>query len=428
MADHRSQVQVKFRGWLVAGVLALLVVQQAISASRAWVATIVALGLLLGVGYAWAKALAEWVSCRRELRYGWVQVGDLLEEVFTLHNDASWPLLWAEVVDHSNLAGYAVSRVAAANAHSEVRWSNFGECRRRGVFTLGPWELRMGDPFGFFEITQLHPEVTSLLVYPPVVHLPPLNLPKGISEGEVQARQRARQWTTNAAGVRDYQPGDPQRRIHWPSTARRDRLLVKEFDLEVSGDLWVLLDLDEAVQAGEGEESTGEYGVILAASLADQMLRQGRAVGLVAYGRERAFVSPSRGRGHLWNLLHTLALVAVGGRWPLARVMAETGQVLRRGTTVVIITPSCDPAWPGELLPLARRDIAASVVLLDAASFGRDGNVAAIQGMLANQGVACHVIQQGFPFQHVVPLQRRGHWEFKALASGRVIAVRRPAG
>jgi hypothetical protein len=38
------------------------------------------------------------------------------------------------------------------------------------------------------------------------------------------------------------------------------------------------------------------------------------------------------------------------------------------------------------------------------------------------------VIQQGFPFRHVVPLQRRGHWEFKTLATGRVIAVRRPSG
>lgn len=425
MADYRPQVQMKFRGWVAAGVLALLVVQQAVSASRAWVAAIVALSLLLGVGYAWARALATKVTCRRELRYGWVQVGDLLEEVFTLRNDSPWSLLWAEVVDHSNLAGYTVSRVAAANPHGKVRWSNFGECRRRGVFTLGPWELRMGDPFGFFEILQLYLEETSLLIYPPVVHLPLLNLPKGAAEGQAQARFRAQQWTANAAGVRDFQPGDPQRRIHWPSTARRERLLVKEFDLEVSGDLWVLLDLDEAVQAGEGEESTGEYGVILAASLADQMLRQGRAVGLVAYGEERAFAFPGRGRGHLWEILHILALVSVGGRWPLARVIAETGRVLRRGTTVVVITPSCDPAWPGELFPLSRRDIAASVILLDAASFGGEGNVAAMQGMLADQGVTCHVIQKGFPFRHVVPLQRRGHWEFRTLASGRVIAVRR---
>lgn len=425
MIDERFHVQIRFRGRLVAVVLALLVIQQAISASRAWVAVIVTLGLLLGLGYTWARALATRVTCRRELRYGWVQVGDLMEEAFTLYNGSSLPLLWAEVVDHSNLAGYAISRVVAANPHSETRWSNYGECRRRGVFTLGPWELRMGAPFGFFEVVQFYPETTSLLVHPPVVHLPPLNLPKGAAEGRAQARFRAQQWTANAAGVRDYQPSDPLRRIHWPSTARCERLLVKEFDLEVSGDLWLLLDLDEAVQAGEGEESTGEYGVILAASLTDQMLRQGRAVGLVAYGEDRAFVSPGRGRGHLWEMLHTLAMVSVAGRWPLARVIAETGRVLQRGTTMVIVTPSCDPAWLDQLLSLARRDIAASVILLDGASFGGDGNVTAMQGMLADQGITSHVIQQGFPFRHVVPLQRRGHWEFKTLATGRVVAVRR---
>jgi uncharacterized protein (DUF58 family) len=164
MADHQSHVQLRFRGWVATGVLALLVVQQAVSPSRAWVAVIVALSLLLGLGYVWARALATQVTCRRELHYGWVQVGDLLEEVFTLRNDSPWPLLWAEVVDHSNLAGYAVSRVAATNPHSEVRWISYGECRRRGVFTLGPWELEMSDPFGFFEISQAYPGTTSLLV------------------------------------------------------------------------------------------------------------------------------------------------------------------------------------------------------------------------------------------------------------------------
>lgn len=426
--EQQPHVQWKFHGWVAVGALALLIAQQAVSASRVWVAMIVALGALLGVGYLWSKALAMQVTCRRELRYGWVQVGDLLEEVFTLRNDSRWPVLWAEVTDHSNLAGYAVSRVAAVAPYNEVRWSNYGECRHRGVFTLGPWELQTGDPFGLFEITHIYPETTSLLVYPPVVRLPRLNLPKGASEGQAQARFRARRWTANAAGVRDYQPQDPLRRIHWPSTARRERLLVKEFDLEVSGDLWVLLDLDEAVQAGEGEESTGEYGVILAASLADQMLGEGRAVGLVAYGKDRAFVSLGLGRGHLWEVLHTLAQVSVGGRWPLAQVIAETKRVLRRGTTMVIITPSCEPIWPGELASLMQQDIAASVILLDAASFGGDGNVAAMQGVLADQGVTSHVIGQGFPFQHVLPLKRRGHWEFKTLASGRVIAVRRPAG
>lgn len=418
-------MQLKFRARILLGLLALLLVQQVISPSRAWVAMIVMLSLLLGVGYAWARALAAQVSCRRELRHGWVQVGDLLEETFTLRNDSRWPLLWAEVVDHSDLAGYTVSRVMAVDSHSELRWSNHGECRRRGVYTLGPWELRMGGPFGFFEIAQFYSDTTSLLVYPPVVHLPPLNLSQGAAEGKAQLRLRAPQWTTNASSVRDYRPGDPQRRIHWPSTARRERLLSKEFDLEVSGDLWVLLDLDAAVQAGEGEESTIEYGVILAASLADRMLRQGRAVGLAAYGEERALVSLGRGRGHLWKMLHALAQVSAGGQWPLAQVLAEMKRVLRRGTTLVLITPSCDPAWPAQLLPLARRDIASSVILLDAASFGGPDNVAAMQGLLADQGVSCHLIQKGFPFRYLRPLPRRGHWEFKTLATGRIIAVRR---
>ena len=73
MMDRPAHLQLRFRGWVAAAVLALLVAQQAVSASRAWVAAIVALGLLLGLGYAWARALATRVTCQRELRHGWVQ-------------------------------------------------------------------------------------------------------------------------------------------------------------------------------------------------------------------------------------------------------------------------------------------------------------------------------------------------------------------
>ena len=62
--------------------------------------------------------------------------------------------------------------------------------------------------------------------------------------------------------------------------------MVKEYDREPSGDLWICLDMDAAVQVGEGEESTEEYGVILAASSAAEWLRANRAVGLVAFGAQ----------------------------------------------------------------------------------------------------------------------------------------------
>jgi uncharacterized protein (DUF58 family) len=211
-------------------------------------------------------------------------------------------------------------------------------------------------------------------------------------------------------------------------------LMVKTFDLEPSGDLWIVLDLDGAVQTGEGEESTEEYGVVLAASLSSRTLRENRAVGLVAYGSTSPatgepeplpiLVMPQKGAAHQWRILHALATVRAGGNWPLERVLAEMNQNLGRGTTLAVITPSCDPGWIAGLLPPMRRGVTPTVILLDAASFGGQGNVEAVTGLLADLGISSHVIAKGMPFMPVIEHKRIGRPEFKVLkGTGRVIAV-----
>jgi len=287
----------------------------------------------------------------------------------------------------------------------------------------------MGDPFGLFRAVLQYPEFETLLVYPPVANLPPIQLPEGTTTGSIRSHVRALHVTTNAAGIRDHLPGDGYRRIHWPSTARRQKMMSKEFDQEPSGDLWIILDMDQRVQAGEGEESTEEYGVILAASLADRVLRANRAVGLVAHGAERVFIPLGKGRGHLWRILRGLAHVATAHNGTLADALEEEKQNLRRGTTALVITPSTDPEWAGELLGLSQRGIATTAVLLDAASFDGGhrsaGRTLAMRALLADQGIPAHIIAQGYPFQ--IRLQQpAGRWEFKVLGTGRAVAVRRP--
>jgi uncharacterized protein (DUF58 family) len=232
--------------------------------------------------------------------------------------------------------------------------------------------------------------------------------------------------------TRAYQPNDPWRLIHWPSTAHRGDLIVRDFDTEISGDLWVILDLDRSVQAGQDEESTEEYGIILAASLADRTLRQSRAVGLLAHGLEQALVPTGRGKGHMWRILHVLAAAQAGGEHRLSEVIHGMRDSLGQGTTVLVITPSCEPDWVDALLPLTRFGIAPTVVLLDAESFtagehlAPSTSVSRMRELLAEANIAVHVIEQGYPLQHVVPPQRRGFWEFKVSPMGRAVLVRRP--
>ena len=104
----------------------------------------------------------------------------------------------------------------------------------RGIFPLGPTQLHSGDIFGLFPASRSYPSENSLLVYPMLFGVRYFPGPAGLLPGGEALRRRTPQITSNASGVREYAPGDPLNRIHWLSTARRNRLIVKEFEL----DLW----------------------------------------------------------------------------------------------------------------------------------------------------------------------------------------------
>lgn len=437
MSKDETRVSIALTQRWLPGALASLVLLQVIVPSRVWIGLLIVAGGALGIAYLWARQMADQLLLTREQHYGWAHVGDLLEERFSLENGSFLAVPWIEIDDHSDMPGYSANSVRSVDSLQRIEWRTEGTCRQRGLFTLGPWQAHCGDPLGLFRVTFHHPDRQSILVYPPIVHLPHLRLPRGAATGTGRTSQRALEVTTNAAGVREYAPGDAINRVHWRSTARFDTLMVKTFDLEPSGDLWIVLDLDASVQAGQGEESTEEYAVILAASLSNRMLRANRAVGLVAYGTVPSesggppqplptLVLPQKGRAQQWRILQALATVRAGGQWPLARVLAEMDRNLGRGMTLALITPSCDTDWVARLLSPMRRGIAPAVLLLDPNTFGGRGNVAALQGLLADLGITSELITRDMPFRPVFEHKRSGPPELRVLpGTGRVIRVDR---
>jgi uncharacterized protein (DUF58 family) len=287
----------------------------------------------------------------------------------------------------------------------------------------------MADPFGFFEVTHQHSSTTTIMVYPRASYLPDLELPRGRASGRASSTERAATETITVGGLRDYVPGDNLRRIHWRATARHDRLMVREFDREPSGDLWLIVDMDAAVQGGKGAEATQEYAVILAASLAAQFVREGerRAVGLVASGRNPVLLAPGRGQAQLWRILRALAEVEPGSGRSLDAVLDDFGRSLGSGRTLVVITPSQAPAWVGSLLGLMTHDNAPAVLLIDGPTFdppyGTPEGVAGIRSLLDSLRIPHYVMSQGFPFRPVERI-RRTRTELRTLgATGRVIEV-----
>lgn len=327
-------------GWPLV-LLPLLIFSQIVTPHPVWVVLLVVLVALYLGGYLWVRSQVQKVAFDRRRQGPVLVAGDILREEFTLANKGRLPILWAEFVDYSDLPNYTPGSVVAAPVGGSYAWWKEVECARRGVFRLGPHHLRIGDPFGLFAAEIRYDRYETLLIYPRVVQLPQVELPRG-SAGGSAPRRRPMLGVLPAASVREYAQGDSMRHIHWPSTAHRSHLMVKELELEPSGDVWIVLNLHGAVQRGEGREGTLEYAIILAASMAAEMVsgRERRAVGLLtASGDEVIALPPQAGQAQLWAIMAALA-PAQPTAWPLAELLRRNMSELGRRHTLIVITPA----------------------------------------------------------------------------------------
>jgi uncharacterized protein (DUF58 family) len=189
-------------------------------------------------------------------------------------------------------------------------------------------------------------------------------------------------------------PGDSLNRFHWRTTARTGELMVKLFELDPASDIWVVLDLQRDVQAGEGDDGTEEHAVRIAASVARYFLMANRSVGFLAFGEELHVQDAERGLSQYTRILEQLALARATGDVPLADLLNHEGRRFGRHTTTVVITPSTDESWVVSLHALAGRGVKLASILLEPHTYGGDANALLVFGALAVAGIPTYLVKR----------------------------------
>ena len=407
---------------------AIAFIMQILDPSRVWVILLIGIGGTWLFCLWWMRGLAHSLRFKREMRYGWAQVGDNIEERFTLENQFTLPATWVAVQDHSTIPDHHTSVATGVDGSSTSQWKILNRCTRRGVFTLGGTTLETGDPFGIFTLTLEDPTSSTLAVMPPVVSIPRFNILSSGWAGEGKTNPRSLEETINASHTREMAPGDPMRLVHWKTTARRNKYFVRQADSTHAGDWWIVLDLHKGSQVGTGWDSTEEHGVILATALISQGLDENHLVGLAVNGNESAWHVPVRNDYQKRALMKSLA-VASPSEIDLKDYLGRTGKAFGGRCSLIIITANPNMEWTESILPLMWRGILPTVFLFDVNTFGEPGGGAKIDqvsGTLQSLGVPCHVIPRELLDKPQARPGHEGEWDWRITGTGKAVAMHKP--
>ncbi len=328
-----------------------------------------ALCLLVLVAWLWPRLLIKRVRVARKLDPGSPTVGEPFEETFIVSKRGWLPAPWIEVRDMGQVSDYQPGRVLSVGG-DPVTWKARGAYRRRGWMTFGPTLVKVAEPFGLFSREFRARERTTVLVYPRVRPIPDLMTTSVQQIGNSPSFGAWADYPPETGGVRDYTPGDSFGRIHWALSAHHGRLMSKTFEQPLTTDIWIVLDLDRKVHHGQGEESTVEYAVSLAASMATQVHSRGRQVGLIANDARGTFLEPHRVLRQDRLILDYLAIAQADGNVSLSQALAWDRMRRLPRRAIAVITPSAEPDWVRLLQAVRGRRTTLIVFYLDASSFG----------------------------------------------------------
>ena len=392
------------RGWIVASVGAAIAITGRIFGTQVLVQLGYALIILLIAAIVVVRIGRHELTVARKLSPERARPGEPVTATIRLDNRGrgSAPLLLVEDRLPPGVSGKARFAVHGIERGGSRETGFVLTPGRRGRYQIGPLDISVVDPFGLARLRSGSPVTSNLLVHPVVEHL---TLPKepGDRRSLVAATSRN---PTGTRGedfytLREYVEGDDLKRIHWPSTAKRDRYMIRQEETPWHTRATILLDDSADAHDGSGATSSFERAVSGAASLVEMYHRVGytyRLTGAISPG-----LPPGRGRDHHARCMDLLALLQPEGKGedPLRKKLMEIDATSSPEAALLVVSGSMTDEGALALAHSSRRFRQTTVLLFPAHRFGslatktrweKEKELKAVVKVLARASVRCVAI------------------------------------
>ena len=354
--------------------------------------------LVSGIGFVWAWLNLRGIDLRvtRDANRG--QVGGYLAGQVSIVNHTRMPKSWLEVAEATGPSADSSGRGLALVREQVRSWRISTYLAKRGVYRSGIVKLVSQDPFGLFRLRRDFIDPHPYIVFPAVEALPDLDARFAGLPSDSRATKHWEQITTDVSSIRSYVEGDSMRRIHWPYTARMNELMVKEFDMGLSAEAWVLLDMHHLSHYGIEQDdvnNTEELAVTVAASIVGRLMDQSMPVGLAVNGDREHIFRPDSSPEQRGRLMEALSEVRAYGQITLQEFIYGLRSHLNQFNALTLVTASVEPQWVASLTHLRRQGVEVSVVLVDRSSFGSPTNMSVPLEALSANLIPVYMVRQG---------------------------------
>jgi uncharacterized protein (DUF58 family) len=335
-----------------------------------------AIAVVIGLTQFWRDHSLDRLTYTRRFKYKRGFPGETTEAQITVVNNKILPVSWVRVSDlwpspvgphdSQTLSHSHSPELGELTNHYHLRWYEQVHrtysllLRQRGVYEIGPAQIKSGDFFGMYEQVQDREQFDYLTVFPEILPAEYLSLPAQDPFGDRRARRPLYEDPNLPMGIRPYHPEDGFRHIHWPASARTGSLQTKVYQPVTTRTLVVCLNVSTTDQPWLGFSLERlEALVKVSATIIHRAVEDGYAVGLFSNGclahADQPFrFQPGKASGQLALLLQALAGVTPFTNTGFEQFLARSMANIPYGTTLVVVTSLLPESLQAMLVRLLR--------------------------------------------------------------------------